>query len=74
MDKLRTEKPRALLNLNPNGKVPTLSDGDIALYESCAIVHYLLDHYDFDRRGPSIYEIRLFLPAPFLLNLHKVHK
>jgi len=31
------------LALNPNGKVPTLVDGDVTLYESIAIAMYLAD-------------------------------
>ena len=35
----------AYLAQNPNGKVPTLIDGDYVLWESNAIVRYLCDHY-----------------------------
>jgi glutathione S-transferase len=35
-----TKKPE-YLSLNPNGKVPTLIDGDLALWESRAIMQYL---------------------------------
>ena len=45
----RTDKPRELLAANPNGKVPAFIDGDIAMFEGCGIIHYILDHYDFDR-------------------------
>lgn len=30
-------------SLNPNGKVPVLVDGDLVLWESCAIMAYLAD-------------------------------
>ena len=33
------------LRLNPNGKVPTLVDGDFVLWESMAITWYLCDKY-----------------------------
>lgn len=33
------------LELNPNGFVPTLVDGDLKLWESCAILKYLSDLY-----------------------------
>lgn len=36
------------LKLNPNGQVPVLRDGDFVLWESGAIMRYLLDKY-----GPS---------------------
>lgn len=29
------------LNLNPNGKIPTLTDGDVVIFESSAILRYL---------------------------------
>lgn len=40
-------KSPAYLKLNPRGKVPTLKDGDFALYESLAIMAYL------DRKYPD---------------------
>ncbi|MDO6966725.1 glutathione S-transferase family protein [Rhizobium alvei] len=39
------EKPAAFLALNPNGKCPTLQDGDLVLYESLAINLYLAKRY-----------------------------
>jgi glutathione S-transferase len=39
------EKPAAFLALNPNGKCPTLKDGDFVLYESLAINLYLAKRY-----------------------------
>lgn len=49
-DTFRTEKPKELLAANPNGKVPAFVDCDaaVAMFEGCAILHYILDHYDFD--------------------------
>ncbi|MCM2294014.1 glutathione S-transferase family protein [Allorhizobium sp. BGMRC 0089] len=38
-------KPDDFLALNPNGKCPTLTDGDIVLYESLAINLYLARTY-----------------------------
>ncbi|NIZ61745.1 glutathione S-transferase [Sedimentitalea sp. CY04] len=34
------------LSRNPNGKIPTLIDGDYVLWESNAIVRYLCDQYE----------------------------
>jgi len=39
----RTPEYRAI---NPNERIPTLIDGDLVLYESMAINHYLVDRYD----------------------------
>jgi glutathione S-transferase len=34
------------LAINPNARIPTLVDGDLVLYESMAINHYLAKRYD----------------------------
>jgi glutathione S-transferase len=39
----REQKQPDYLRLNPNGRVPTLVDGDFVLYESNAILRYLAD-------------------------------
>jgi glutathione S-transferase len=36
----------AYLSLNPNGKVPTLVDGDLVIWESNTILRYLSNKYD----------------------------
>ncbi len=41
------------LRLNPNGKVPTLVDGELALFESNAIVRYLAARYGGERWWPA---------------------
>ena len=41
----------AYLKLNPNGKVPTLVDGDVAVWESNTILRYLCNRYG----GESLY-------------------
>ncbi|MEO7497656.1 MAG: glutathione S-transferase family protein [Massilia sp.] len=37
---------RRLAEVNPNGKIPVLADGDFVLWESCAIMQYLADKVD----------------------------
>lgn len=37
------QKSEAHLKRNPNGKVPVMEDGDFTLFESSAIVRYVLD-------------------------------
>ena len=44
-DGVRARRPEYLA-INPNGRIPTLIDGDLVLYESMAINHYLADRYD----------------------------
>jgi glutathione S-transferase len=41
------------LRLNPNGKVPVLEDGGVALWESCAIMQYLADKTPGQRLYPT---------------------
>ena len=48
---LRTPEFRAK---NPNGRVPTLIDGDITLHESGAIVEYLLAKYSDGALVPDV--------------------
>ncbi|MCE9586002.1 glutathione S-transferase family protein [Candidatus Uhrbacteria bacterium] len=38
-------KSEAFLKLNPNGKVPTLVDGDVVIWESMAINNYILEKH-----------------------------
>lgn len=42
------------LAVNPNGRIPTLVDGDLILYESSAINHYLADRYDGGIRAVEV--------------------
>jgi len=39
--------------MNPMGLVPTLQDGDVTMFESCAIVRYLAARYGDDNFWPS---------------------
>ena len=41
----RENRAPEYLGLNPRGKVPTLVDGDFALWESTVILEYLEDRY-----------------------------
>ncbi|TRY63987.1 hypothetical protein TCAL_02071 [Tigriopus californicus] len=43
----RSDKPQELMEINPNGKVPTFVHGNIAMFESMAILQYMLDEFDF---------------------------
>merc|ERR1711936_523702 len=45
----RTSKPAEFLKLNPNGKVPTLVNNDIVMWDSCAICLYMLEMFDLDQ-------------------------
>lgn len=47
------QKEAPHVTYNPNGRIPTLVDhhnGDYALSESCAILLYLVDKYDVEKR------------------------
>jgi len=48
--KKREQKTPEYLALNPFGKVPTLTDGPLVLFESSAIAYYLLEKYDANRK------------------------
>jgi glutathione S-transferase len=41
------------LKMNPNGLVPLLEDGDLALWESNTIMRYLVSQYDKNERFPK---------------------
>jgi glutathione S-transferase len=44
--------PESLRRIHPLGKSPVLTDHDLVLAESGAIVEYLVDHYGEDRLAP----------------------
>ena len=48
------QKMTAYLKLNPNGLIPVLTDGDLALYESAAICLYLCDTHPAAGLAPSV--------------------
>lgn len=45
--------PSTLREIHPLGKSPVISDGDVTLAESGAIVEYLVDRYDDGRLAPA---------------------
>lgn len=48
------QKSREYLDLNPAGKVPTLTDGEVVVSENPAIAIYLADRYSYGRLAPKI--------------------
>lgn len=46
----RRTKPQWLLDMNPNGKVPAMTHGDVVMFEGGAICSYLLDMFDTERK------------------------
>ena len=48
------QKTQQYLQLNPNGLIPALTDGDLVLYESAAICLYLCDSYPQAALAPPL--------------------
>jgi len=48
------QKKPEYLKINPNGTVPALVDGDLALFESAAICQYLADKFPEKELAPAI--------------------
>jgi glutathione S-transferase len=38
------------LEINPNGRIPALKDGDLRVFESGAVMLYLTDNYDTENK------------------------
>jgi glutathione S-transferase len=51
-------KENAYLDINPNGLVPTIQDGDFTLWESNSIMRYLVDKYGQGKLLPDTPEGR----------------
>ena len=51
-------RERPYLDLNPNGVVPTIEDGDFVLWESNSIVRYLVNKYEGGKLVPRTPEGR----------------
>lgn len=49
-------KAEAFLKVNPNGKVPALTDGDFTIWESLAINNYIAEAYKTELLGSSAQE------------------
>lgn len=45
-----TQKESWFLDINPNGRIPAIKDGDFRVFESGAIMLYLTDKYDKDQK------------------------
>ena len=43
--KVNGQKSKAYRQINPNGRIPALEDGELVLFESAAIVLHLVDHH-----------------------------
>ena len=51
-------KEKPYLDMNPNGLVPTIQDGEFILWESNSIMRYLVDKYGQGKLLPSTAEGR----------------
>jgi glutathione S-transferase len=48
------QRSAAYLQLNPNGRIPTLVDGDLVVYETAAIVLHLVDRFPGAELAPAL--------------------
>ena len=54
------------LKVHPLGRVPALEDGDLTIFESGAIVQYVLDKYGDGTMVPA----GTIVPSPYLSNTY----
>jgi len=48
------QRSEAYLRLNPNGRIPTLVDGDLVVYETAATVLHLVDRFPAAGLAPAV--------------------
>ncbi len=48
------QKSKAYLKINPNGRIPTLVDGELVLFEAAAIVLHLVDRHPEGGLAPKL--------------------
>src|SRR6201988_4904188 len=48
------QKSQDYLKINPNGRIPTLVDGDLVLFEAAAIVLHLVDQHPEAGLAPKV--------------------
>jgi len=54
------QKQDWFLEINPNGRIPALKDGDLRVFESAAIMLYLTDLYDKEKKFTFEYGTALY--------------
>lgn len=59
--------PKPFAQKTPTGKVPTIEDGDVTMFESGAILEYVLERYGSGRLAPPVSSP---LRGPFLQWVH----
>ncbi|GHB61446.1 glutathione S-transferase [Psychrosphaera saromensis] len=65
-DPVTSSAPESLKAIHPLGKSPVITDGDLTIAESGAIIEYLLDSYDTEKRlrstkGQALLDYRYWL-------------
>ena len=67
-DPVTSLAPQALVDVHPLGKSPVITDGDVTVAESGAIIEYLVERYDEEGRllpdpddAPAVRDYRYFM-------------
>jgi glutathione S-transferase len=47
------------LKVNPNGRIPALTDGDNNIFESASVNQWLIEKYDKVSPGMNLYVLRI---------------